>query len=226
MSATSLAEAEREEIEMLLPWYVTGKLDPSDRAKVEAYLAAHPEFAGQLDLVRAERDETTVANEALGWPSAAATERLMAALPAGRPGSRALRALRGGLQRAGGLLRVSPTGGAVRWAAVAAAVLIAVQAVTIAALVSQRPATYQAATGVGTGDGIALLVTFADDASATAISQLLTELDATIVDGPRAGGIYKVLLRTEDRSQAVREALVRKLAERRDVVRAVLPGRD
>src|SRR5262249_43796279 len=157
--------------------------------------------------------------------SAAATERLMAALPAARPGWGALRAVRRGLQEIGSLF-VAPTAGVVRWAALAAAVLIAVQAVAIATLVGQRPGAYQAASGPQTGDGIALLVTFADDAKATAISQLLAELDGSIVDGPKAGGVYKVRLRTEDRSQAAREVLVRKLADRPDVVRAVLPSRD
>jgi anti-sigma factor RsiW len=225
MTNTPPADAEREEIEMLMPWYVTGKLDPSDRARVEAYLAAHPEVARQLDLARAERDEAVAANEALGWPSPAATERLMASLPAARPGARALRALRGGLQQIGGLF-VTPATGTVRWAAVGAAALIAVQTVAIATLVSQRPGTYQTASGVQTGAGISLLVTFTDDARATAISRLLADFDASIVDGPKAGGVYKVRLRTEDRSQPAREALVRKLAERRDVVRAVLPSRD
>ena len=55
---------------------------------------------------------------------------------------------------------------------------------------------------------------------------LLADFDATIVDGPKAGGLYKVRLRTEDRSKAAREALMRRLAERRDVVRAVLPSRE
>jgi hypothetical protein len=225
MSDPPLADSEREEIEMLLPWYVTGKLDPSDRAKVEAYLAAHPDVARQLDLVRAERRETAAANEALGWPSTGAAERLMAALPAARPGWSALRALRGSLQQMGDLF-TAPTASAVRWAAFAAAVLIAVQTVAIATLVSQRPGTYEAASGPQAGDGIALLVAFTDDAKATAISQLLTDFDASIVDGPKAGGLYKIRLRTDDRSQPAREALVRKLVERRDVIRAVLPSRD
>jgi anti-sigma factor RsiW len=221
----SAAEIEREEIEMLLPWYVTGKLDPADLAKVEAYLAAHPETARQLDLVRAERDATVTANEALGWPAAGATERLMATLPKPSPGQGALRAVRSGLQQILDLF-VAPTAGAVRWAAVAAAVLIAVQAVAIGTLVNQRSGAYQTASGGQAGDGIALLVTFADDAKATAISQLLADVDGSIVDGPKAGGVYKVRLRTEDRSPTAREALMRKLIERRDVVRAVLPSRD
>jgi len=225
MSEPSRRDIEREEMEMLLPWYVTGRLDAADLAKMEAYLAAHPEVARQLDLARTERDETVAANEALGLPSAGATARLMASLPAARPGWAAMRALRGGLQQVGDLL-AAPTANAVRWAALAAAVLIAVQGVAIVSLLNERAGTYQTASGGQSGDGIALLVTFADDAKATAISQLLTDLDGSIVDGPKAGGVYKIRLRTEDRSTAGREALMRRLAGRRDIVRAVLPSRD
>jgi anti-sigma factor RsiW len=225
MNELSRGDIEREEIEMLLPWYVTGRLDAADLAKMEAYLAAHPEVARQLDLARTERDETVAANEALGLPSAGATARLMASLPAARPGWAAMRALRGGLQQVGDLL-AAPTANAVRWAALAAAVLIAVQGIAIVSLLNERAGTYQTASGGQSGDGIALLVTFADDAKATAISQLLTDLDGSIVDGPKAGGVYKIRLRTEDRSPAGREALTRRLAERRDIVRAVLPSRD
>jgi len=225
MSEPSRRDIEREEIEMLLPWYVTGRLDAADLAKMEAYLAAHPEVAHQLDLARSERDETVAANEALGLPSAGATARLMASLPAARPGWAAMRALRGGLQQVGDLL-AAPTANAVRWAALAAAVLIAVQGIAIVSLLNERAGTYQTASGGQSGDGIALLVTFADDAKATAISQLLTDLDGSIVDGPKAGGVYKIRLRTEDRSTAGREALMRRLAGRRDIVRAVLPSRD
>jgi hypothetical protein len=229
MSEPSRRDIEREEMEMLLPWYVTGRLDAADLAKMEAYLAAHPEVARQLDLARTERDETVAANEALGLPSAGATARLMASLPAARPGWAAMRALRGGLQQVGDLL-AAPTANAVRWAALAAAVLIAVQGVAIVSLLNERAGTYQTASGgpggQEGGEGIALLVTFADDAKATAISQLLADLDGSIVDGPKAGGVYKIRLRTEDRSTAGREALMRRLAGRRDIVRAVLPSRD
>src|SRR5262245_39845240 len=225
MSGQSVEEVEREEIEMLLPWYVTGRLDPADLAKVEAYLAAHPHVARQLELVQAEREETVAANEALGSPTASATERLMAALPGARPGWAALRTVKGGLRQIGQLF-VAPTANAVRWAAVAAAALIALQTVTIATLLTEGGGTYQTASGRQAGDGIAMLVVFADEARAQAISQLLADFDASIVDGPNSGGLYKIRVRAEDRSQAAREALRRRLAERRDIVRAVLPSRD
>jgi anti-sigma factor RsiW len=225
MSEPSYKDIEREEIEMLLPWYVTGRLDAGDMAKVEAYLAAHPHVARQLDLARTERDATVAANDALDLPSPGATERLLASLPAARPGWAARRAVRSGLQHIGGLL-AAPTASAVRWGALAAAVLLAVQAVVIVSLLNERAGTYQAASGGQAAGGITVLVAFADDAKATAVSQLLTDLDASIVDGPKAGGVYKIRQRTEDKSPAAREALVRRLAERRDIVRAVLPSRD
>jgi hypothetical protein len=225
MTELSLEDAEREEIELLLPWYVTGKLDPGDLAKVEAYLAAHPQFARQLDLVRAERDESVLANEAQGAPSAGATARLMAALPSARRAGAAWRALQRSLQQVGELF-VAPTANAVRWAAVAVALVVAIEAGVIARLIGERSDIYQTASGPQTGDGIAVLIVFADDARAPAISQLLADFDASIVDGPKAGGLYKVRLRMEDGSQAAREALMRRLAERRDVVRAVLPSRE
>jgi hypothetical protein len=226
MNGQTAEDIEREEIEMLLPWYATGKLDRDDHARVEAYLAAHPQVARQLDLVRAEREETLAINEALGFPSPGAGERLMAALPAARPGWAALRAIQGGLRQVGDLF-VAPTASAVRWAAVAAAVLIAVQTVAIGTLLSERSGSYRTASGPQTAaDGIAVRVIFADDAKASAIAQLLTDLDGRIVDGPNADGIYKVRLRTEDRSRAAREAPVRRLAERQDIVRAVLPSRE
>jgi anti-sigma factor RsiW len=219
---------EREEIEMLLPWYVTGRLEPADMARVEAYLAAHPEMARQLDLVGAELEETVAVNAALGTPSAAATARIVAALPAARPATAVRRAL-GRLWEQAETLFVAPTPGAVRWAALAVAALVAVETAALVTLVSapgERGGAYQTASGVDSGDGIAALVVFADAAKAPAISQLLTDFDARIVDGPKAGGIYKIRLRTEDRSPAARDALLRRLAERRDVVRSVLPGRD
>jgi len=224
MSEQTAEEMEREEIEMLLPWYATGRLDRVDMAKVESYLDRHPQLRSQLDLVRAEQEQTVASNEALGAPSAGAIDRLMASLPAARPGR----------WRAGTRLFAAvadffatPTAGAVRWAAVAAAALVAVQAAAIATLlVSDRGGTYQTASGQQTGDGVSALIIFADDATAEAISRLLAEFDANIVDGPKPGGLYKIRLRMEDRSQAAQVALRRRLAERRDVVRAVLSGRD
>jgi hypothetical protein len=225
MSEQTKEDIEREEIEMLLPWYATGRLGRADRERVESYVARHPELLRQLELVRAERDETVAANEALGAPSAGAIDRLMAALPPSR-GRRAPFAAGAALLQRLGDFFMAPTATGVRRAAVAVAALVAVQAATIGALLYDRGGAYQTAAGQETGDGIAALVVFADGATAPAITRLLAEFDASIVDGPKPGGVYKVRLRMGDRSEAAREARLRALAERRDIVRTVLPSRD
>jgi len=232
MSEQTADEIEREEIEMLLPWYVTGKLDRADMAKVESYLARHPRMAAQLDLIRVEREQAVLANEALGSPSAAARDRLMASLaPAGS----------GIAQRIVGSAAfgkiahffTAPTARGVQWAAMAAGVLVFVQAAAITSLlVRDGGSTYQTAAGQSTGPGqwaghgVSALVVFADEAKASAIARLLSEFDANIVDGPKPGGVYKIRLQTEDRSQGAQDAILQRLAERRDIVRAVLPSKD
>jgi hypothetical protein len=176
--------------------------------------------------MRAEREQTTAANEALGAPPAGAIDRLMAARPAARVGSLPRRIATRLFQ---GLAEffATPTAAGVRWAAVAAVALVAVQAGVIATLLlSDRDGTYQVASGRQTGEGIAALVVFTDEATAPAISRLLKDFNGSIVDGPKPGGVYKIRLQTEERSPAAQEALLRRLAERRDIVRSVLPSRD
>jgi len=225
MTEQTTEEMERQEIEMLLPWYATGRLSSADMAKVESYLARYPEVARQLDLVRDEQEQSVTANEALGSPPAGAIDRLMAALPAARQGASPWHTGAELMQRIREFF-VMPTARGVRWAAVGAAALIALQTATIATLVlSEREVSYRPASGREAGAaGVSALVVFTDEATAPAISKLLTELGANIVDGPNSGGLYKIRLRSEDRSQA--EAQLRRLEERRDIVRAVLRSRD
>jgi len=226
MSEQSVEEVEREEVEMLLPWYATGRLDRADMARVESYLARHPQLTRQLDLVRAEQEQTVATNEALGSPPAGAIDRLMASLPAARHAHAPWRAGTR-LFEAVAEFFAAPTAGGLRWAAAAAVALVAIQAAAIATLLlSDRGGTYQVASGQRAGDGISALVVFTDDAKASAISKLLAEFDANIVDGPKPGGVYTIRLRMEDRSQAAQAALLRRLAERQEIVRSVLRGRD
>jgi hypothetical protein len=231
MSEQTTEEREREEMEMLLPWYATGKLDRADAARVESYLARHPRVSDQLDLIRAEREETVHANEALGRPSPAALDRLMASLPAARPGLAHRIAGSALVQRVSDFF-AAPTARSVQWAALAAAALIVVQAGAIASLMvgggggGYQTASGQDVGGSGFGTGVSALVVFADDAKAPAIARVLTEFDASIVDGPKPGGVYKIRLRTADTSQGAQDALLGRLRQRHDIVRTVLPARD
>jgi anti-sigma factor RsiW len=227
MSNDTTAPTEREEIEMLLPWYVSGRLDAGDRARVETYLARDAGMRHQLDLIRAEQHETIAANEALRTPSAGALDRLMASLPHQTP-SLAERITTSSLYQTVANFFTAPTVRGVRLAAVAAAALLLIQAALITTLLVRGDSggTYQTASGQTDNKGVSAFVVFADDVRVPAITGLLADFDATIIDGPKPGGVYKVRLRSSDLSDAARVALLRRLAERRDVVRSVLPAGD
>ena len=151
----------------------------------------------------------------------------MASLPPRRPSLADRLALNAVYQTVADFF-AAPTVRSVRLAAVAAALLLLVQAAVITTLLVRGDggATYHTASGQSDDRGVSALVVFAEDARLPAISRLLADLDATIVDGPKPGGVYKVRIRTADRSDAARDALLRRLAERRDVVRSVLPAGD
>jgi anti-sigma factor RsiW len=226
MSEDEPAISEREQIEMLLPWYVRGTLAADDRGRVERYLADHPELRQQLDLIREEQHETVAANEALPTPPAGALERLTASLPQRRAGL--LERLR---QREswGAIAEFfsAPTPSGVRIAAMAAALLLLVQSLAIGALlVRSDGAAYETAAGRTGHQAISVFVGFTDEASAGAISALLRELDARIVDGPKPGAIYQIKVQTNDPSAAAAEALERRLLARRELVRVVLSAKE
>ena len=214
-------DVEREEIEKLLPWYVTGRLDPATARKVESYLGRHPNMMAQLELIRAERNETVGANEAMNLPPSTMVDRLMAALPP-RRASRSYRWLSSVTH-----FFTMPTMRGVQRAALIAALLVLAQAGVIAALLMRSgDQSYQVASGPPPAGVLSALVVFADDAKALAIARFLTEFDANIVDGPKPGGVYRLRLRSLDTSRAAQDELLKRLAERRDVVRIVLPSRE
>jgi anti-sigma factor RsiW len=213
--------SEREEIEMLLPWYVTGKLDRADRERVEAYLSQHPELLSQLALIRDEQDQAIRANEAISAPSARAVDRLLAQVQ----GSASVRAASAWLKLKSGLqdLFEVPSPAGVRWAAVAAAILILFQTVVIGTLVFRGgEASYQTASGepAQSGEGTFVLVRFADAATARTIADALAELDMTIVDGPKSG-LFRVRLGPKDMTNDARDLKVTALRSRGNLVMMV-----
>ncbi|NJO24226.1 MAG: hypothetical protein HC868_16550, partial [Sphingomonadales bacterium] len=179
MSDDTKDALERSEIELLLPWYVTGRLGAADTARVTAFLAAHPDMQRQLALVREEQEQSVQANEALVGPSRGSLDRLMASIE---------RESRVSLSPHTVWSRIAqffamPTSQGVRWAAAAAGLLLLIQAAVIGSLLIARSGdTYQTASGKhAPASGTTLLVGFADAATAPAIAVLLGQLDAQIV---------------------------------------------
>ncbi len=190
---------ERDEIEALLPWHAAGTLSRRDAARVEEALAKDDALARSYALVREELGETIHLNETLGAPSARAFEKLMAGIEAeGGPA----RQVRGGLSfgewLSERLAALSPR--TLTLASAVAAVAILLQAGVIAKLYVGQNGTrgaYETASKHPTTDlgaGSFALVGFKQEATSAEITAFLQANKIAIVDGPRAGGLYRVRL--------------------------------
>ncbi len=222
MSGIDEQLSEREEIEMLLPWYVTGKLDAADTARVATYLERHPDMRRQLALIAEESTATIAGNEAIR-PRFASTEALLARTAT--PTSAAKSWLSGIVDAVKDLFQ-APTPGAVRWAAAAAAVIIFVQAMAVGTLLTRESGSYQTASRPGTEAQMApvAMVAFTDQASVGAIALMLYDHHMRLVDGPLPGGFYSVRF-ADQPSPDEQQRRLASVTHRKDIVREVLPSR-
>ena len=235
---------------MLLPWYVTGRLDAADRERVDRYVAAHPDMAAQLDLVQEEMGETIVSNEMLGGAPAGALGKLRAAIAA-EPKRVTVASVRRSIWAEFARLLTAPTPRAVQWAGAAAVVLVVAQAAVIGGLVTspRGPApgsngATQVAKGVPQGEAVTQMrpqssarfrtasgqsglgtrvqVRFADDATAAKLAAFLRSERIEIVSGPKPGGYFEVRVSKTVLSDAEREAAIAKLEAEKGLVKEVL----
>jgi len=186
---STMSDEERRQIEELLPWYAAGTLDKSEMRRVEEALAKDAELAREYDLVRDELAGTVELNETLGAPSPRAMDKLFAKIDAEPARRQALS--RSIAERFSSFLEsLSPR--TLAWSASAAALLILLQAGVIgSALVN--PQIYGTASAPSASPEPAFaIVRFAPQASAVAIDALLEANKVTIVEGPTAGGLYRL----------------------------------
>jgi len=202
----------RDEIEALLPFYLTGALDGDDLDRVEAWIANDAEAEAALAAVEAELDATIAANESVRPPADALT-RFAALLevesPAPRPSALAIMLRR---------LRVAaPTLG---WAAAAA--LLAVVAVQTLGPAHRGDGTELAGAGGNAADGPFALIAFRADTPFDRVAAILTETGASIIDGPKPGGFFRVAIPAASRAEYDR--IVERIDEA-GVIDAMMPGR-
>ena len=189
--------ADRREIEALLPWHAAGALTLQEARRVEAALARDPELRRSFEAAREELVGVVEANEALGTPSPHAMDALFAKID---HEPRPARAIRAGLFAGLAAFWASLSPRTLAWAATAAALVIALQAGVIATGVSRpgRPApTYATASATPpapAAPGLYALVRFSPKATGAEITAALQANQAAIVDGPTAGGLYRVRL--------------------------------
>jgi hypothetical protein len=190
--AQARPEIEPTEIEALLPWYAAGTLRWRDRQRVEQALRSDPVLARHADLVREELAETIELNESIDVPSAHAMDRLMSAIDNETVAARKpapVRALAG--RFAAFLAGFSPR--TLALGACAAALAIALQASLLVGLLTKPPGGQNLAFNEGERrHGTFAMVRFVREANAAEITNFLQDYQATLVDGPKPGGLYRV----------------------------------
>jgi len=183
-----------QDIIELLPWHAAGTLSRRDAERVEAALARDPALARHYELAREEMIETIRVNEKLGAPSARAMERLFNAIDA-EPAASTARVSAGLADRFRAFLAsLSPR--TLAWSASAVVLAIVLQAGTITTIMVANH-------GVGgfhsveygksaRGEAAEVLVTFAPQASVTEITAFLGTYQASIVEGPVGGNMFRL----------------------------------
>jgi anti-sigma-K factor RskA len=215
---------EPTEIETLLPWYAAGTLRRRDRQRVEDALRYDPALAHHADLVREELAETISFNESLGVPSARCMDRLMAAIDAETTAARK----RSSARAVAGQFATFIAGFSPRTLAVAASfavAAIALQAFLLVSMATKPQITFETA-GLNTtasGHGTFAMVRFAREASAGEITRFLEEYQATLVDGPKPGGFYRVRITMKSLAKEELAHIVSRMRQER-IVESANPG--
>jgi anti-sigma factor RsiW len=227
MTETIANDPRRVSLEELLPFYANGRISTADRARVEAALAGDAELAQRLEIIREDMAETILLNESLGGPSPRALDKLMAAIEA-EPQPRALLARTKGSIVAwfGNWIAAQPPR-RLAYASAAALALIAIQGVALTGYVINRGATggYETASvpGAAASDRYVLL-SFAPDAKASDIAGFFKRYDASVVDGPRANGFFKVRVGGASLTPAQVDAIAARMKAEAAIVSFVAPA--
>ncbi len=215
--------SENDGIAELAPFYVIGALTPAEAARFEAALARDPDLARNVAAARAERDEVLALNEALPAPSARALDALFAKIDAEPAAKISL------LQRLdfGAALARFFSPRALGWAAVAACLLVGIQAGVLVLQQASKPSGFTTASQKNEttqAAGVFALIAFAPTANAEAMSNVLDQASAQIVEGPRAGGFYRIRLGGKDLPPAEVRRKLDQLRQASGVVRFVSPS--
>ncbi len=197
---TTADKSEAGEIELLLPWHAVGTLGVRDAQRVEAALADDPELARRYRLVREELGQTIALNESLGAPSTRVMADLLARIdaePARRPPLSVTLAAR--IREF--FANRSPR--TLAWSAGAAALIVVLQAGVIAGIMLRQSAggssgttTFATASALmsAPGNGSYAMIRFQPQTSTADITQFLQANKLSIVGGPAAGGLYRIMV--------------------------------
>ena len=174
----------------LMPWLITGRLEPEERTRVEAHLASCEECSRELAGERTLASEVAELPIATGIGWAAMRDRLDTAAQASAfvPTAQLLRR-RFTMRQIGTVL------------AAQAALLAA--AVTVTLRIEAPMASYHALGSRPSAAAGNAIIMFRPDARQSDISRLLKDSDARLVDGPTAANAYVLRIPAAERAAAL-----------------------
>ena len=210
---------EPQDVEELLPWYVTGRVTREEARGIEAALKTMPDLAEKLAAVQRERDAVARGSEAVEPPPPENLQRLLQQVET----MRQARVPKIEPAASGADWLASVFGRRVVWQVAFAAACVAIAFMGARLYEPGDSATFGTAANIAASDaGATLVVTFLPTAPNADMSALLTSLDAVIVDGPKPGNAYVLRLPSSDPADVA--AAMEKLVARKDLVQSVLRG--
>ncbi|MCL4243810.1 MAG: zf-HC2 domain-containing protein [Candidatus Dadabacteria bacterium] len=226
-----------EEIKLLLPWYLGGKLGADELETVKRHLSECTDCAGEIEELNFMGAVITEPDEALGAAiemripdmEADIMDRINAYEDARAPESRP----------AAAPVKASAWDKVLEFfegfefpfqLPVGAAALVLLQLAIIIGLVYKiylgEPESYVVLSGPQetAASGPVIIVSFVDTATEAQIRETLSGIEGRIIDGPKAGGLYVVELPAEAGSGKSVEQVIEDLKSEKDVVKSVFKG--
>ncbi|HET6620390.1 MAG TPA: hypothetical protein VFG64_10645 [Dongiaceae bacterium] len=207
---------EPQDVEELLPWYVTGRVSREEARGIEAALKTMPDLADKLTQVQREREAVARASETVEPAPPESLQRLLQQVEA----TRQARVPRLESQGEAGSRFKGILGRNAVWQAAFAVACVAI--VALGARLYSPSGELGVAAGIDHADGETLLLTFQPAAPAADIAALLAGLKAEVVGGPDPDGAYHVRVPAAQASDV--DAAMSALASRKDLVLAVRRG--
>lgn len=217
-----MSDTDREDLASLAPWYAAGLLPPEQNARFEAALAADPALRANLEAARAELEIVQEDAARASAPSPQAWDRVAAAVAAHPRKASFYERLRAACVAL--VERASAAPVLAASLAAAAALVLVVESGALLRRTAAPTGGYQTASDPNAQrKGAELLIVFTPNATVGRMSAILAAHGATIVDGPRAGGLYRVALAA---GATAPEDVARAIAALRgeDGVASVLPA--
>jgi anti-sigma-K factor RskA len=210
---------EPQDVEELLPWYVTGRISREEARGVEAALNTMPDLAQKLANVQREREAIARGSEAVEPPPPENLQRLLQQVET----TRQLRAPKAENASAGAAWIDALFGRRLVWQVAFAAACVGLVVMGTQLYRPDAGTGFEVATGMGGIDaGSRLIVTFQPAATSADIGALLTALDAVIVDGPKPGNAFVVQLPTADPDKV--SAAMGDMLAQKHLIQSVLRG--